>query len=145
VIPALSRERRVFVDSSAHFALIDQDDDHHREAATIVERLIDGRYRFFTTNTVIIEAHALILATLGIERAAAFLQGTGRTSIRVIRSRASDEERAVALILRYRDKRFSFTDAISFVVMERLGISRALTFDRDFAQYGFAVLRADQL
>jgi hypothetical protein len=62
-----------------------------------------------------------------------------------VRTRAADEELAKQIILRYQDKRFSFTDAISFVVMERLGIRFAFSFDRNFAQYGFTSLQADRL
>lgn len=58
----------------------------------------------------------------------------------VVRVRASDEERARRIIFRYTDKDFSFADAVSFAVMERLQISHAFTFDRHFAQYGFTVL-----
>ena len=58
-----------------------------------------------------------------------------------MRTRATDETLAKQLIYRYQDKRFSFTDAISFVVMERLGIRLAFTFDRNYSQYGFSQLR----
>lgn len=38
---------------------------------------------------------------------------------------------------KFRDKRFSLTDCISFVVMENREITKALTFDKHFAQAGF--------
>ena len=57
--------------------------------------------------------------------------------------RAADEERAKQILFQYDDKDFSFADAISFAVMERLAIGLAFTFDRDFAQYGFTVLTAN--
>ena len=38
------------------------------------------------------------------------------------------------------DKRYSLTDCVSFVLMERLGIQSALAFDVHFVQAGFRIL-----
>jgi predicted nucleic acid-binding protein len=67
----------------------------------------------------------------------------GKTTI--VRVRASDEERARQIIFRYQDKEFSYTDALSFVVMEQLGLTQAFSFDSDFAQYGLIVLAPDNI
>jgi len=40
--------------------------------------------------------------------------------------------------VRSQDKRWSFTDCTSFVLMQNLGIRKALTFDANFRQAGFA-------
>jgi predicted nucleic acid-binding protein len=37
------------------------------------------------------------------------------------------------------DKEYSLTDCISFVLMQKLGISTAFTFDKHFAQAGFII------
>ena len=42
--------------------------------------------------------------------------------------------------MQYDDKNFTLTDATSFAVMERLGMTEGFTFDRNFAQYGFTIL-----
>ena len=140
--PLPLRERRVFVDSSAYLALLDTNDEHHREAIDTVQELAVARYRQFTTNVLLIESHALILSVLGRGRAAQFLKDMEESNTVVIRARAADEERAKQILFQYTDKAFSFADAISFAVMERLTIRLAFTFDRDFAQYGFSVLPA---
>jgi len=140
--PLPLRERRVFVDSSAYLALLDTDDEHHREARATVQELAQARYRQFTTNVLLIESHALILSVLGRGRAAQFLKDMEESHTVVIRARAADEERAKQILFQYTDKDFSFADAISFAVMERFTIRLAFTFDRDFAQYGFTVLSA---
>lgn len=137
---ALPHGRRVLVDTSAYFALADTHDAHHAESRAILSDLLAARYRQFTTNVLLIECHALILSGLGIAPAARFLQNIRASSTTIIRVRAQDEERAEQILFRYTDKAFSFADAISFVVMERLGITQAFTFDQHFAQYGFTVL-----
>ena len=60
----------------------------------------------------------------------------------IVRVRAADEDRAREILQRYVDKSFSYNDAISFMVMERLGIELAFTFDSDFRQYGLRVAAA---
>lgn len=87
-LPRPVRERRVFVETSAYFALLDPRDEHHAEAVTIVGELARQRYRQSTTNIL---------------------------------------------------------DAISFAVMQRLGIEAAFTFGHHFGQYGFRISAADQL
>ena len=144
-VPRSIRARRFFVDSSAHLALLDHRDRYHGEAVAILGRLADLGHRPYTTNVVIIESHALILSTLGNLQASRFLRNVDASSMVVVRVRASDEQRAKDILFRYTDKDFSFTDALSFVVMERLGIPRALTFDQDFGRYGLASLTLDQL
>jgi predicted nucleic acid-binding protein len=141
LLPHLTlRERRVFVDSSVYLALLDTDDEHHRQATEILRQLAQERYRQFTTNVLLIESHALILSSLGRAQAAQFLKDMEESNTVVIRIRAADEERAKQILFQYTDKEFSFADAISFAVMERLAIPLAFTFDRDFAQYGFTVI-----
>jgi predicted nucleic acid-binding protein len=135
--------RRVLVDTSAYFALADSRDAHHREARSVLGNLLAARYRQFTTNVLVVECHALILSALGIPQGLRFLQGIRASSTTVIRVRAQDEERAQQILARYTDKDFSLADAISFVTMERLGITHAFTFDHHFAQYGFTALTPD--
>jgi uncharacterized protein len=41
------------------------------------------------------------------------------------------------------DKAYSFTDALSFAVMERLGISIAFALDQHFDQFGRQMIQLD--
>ena len=144
-LPRSLREWRIFIDTSAYFALLDPIDEHHAEAVAIVRQLAQQRYRHYTTNILLIEAHALLLSELGIDRAGQFIRAIRAGNTVIVRARASDEERAEQILFRYTDKDFSFADAISFAVMERLGIQLVFTFDHHFEQYGFTIVSTDLL
>lgn len=140
--------RQVLVDSSAFLALAERRETDHREAQAIAARLQAAKWELVTTNYLLAEAHALLLSRLGVQFATRFLHqirasGTSGAT-RIIRATPEDEDRAVAIITTYQDKDFSFTDAVSFAVMERLGIRYAFTFDHHFAQYGITALVAGQ-
>lgn len=134
------RIARVFVDSSAFFALADQDDNRYSDAQAIQQRLIADRSAWFTSNFIVAEAHALFLTRLGIRPAMQFLDRLERSSVTVIRVTTGDEARAKTIVRQYDDKDFSLTDASSFAIMERTRIQHALAFDRHFEQYGFTVV-----
>jgi predicted nucleic acid-binding protein len=77
----------------------------------------------------------------GRETALDFLDAVQADTYNVIRVREKDEEKAIALIRPHRDKLYSYCDALSFVVMERLRIREVIAFDQDFRTYGkFALL-----
>ena len=133
--------RRIFTDTSAFYALLDRRDEHHPRARQLFQELSAARRQLVLTNFIRAEAHGLILNRLGHPLADRFLDqlatAPGTTLIRVTEQ---DEQRALALVARYRDKDFSLVDATSFVVMERLGLTHAMAFDEHFHQYGLIVL-----
>ncbi len=49
---------------------------------------------------------------------------------------ADDEEAAWGILNSFSDKAFSYTDATSFAVMEKLGLTTAFAFDVHYQQYG---------
>lgn len=130
---------RLFVDSSAFYALIDRSDGNHRRAFALFRSAARRRSQLATTNFVVAEAHALILSRLGRALAARWLL---TLTAEVIRVAEEDESRAKAIIVTYHDKDFSYCDAASFAVMERLSLFQTLAFDVHFRQYArFEILR----
>lgn len=129
----------LFVDSSAFYALIDRSDSNHRRALTMFRAAARQRRQLITTDFVVAESHALFLSRLGRTLAARWLL---TLTAEVIRVTEEDESRAKAIIMAYHDKDFSYCDAVSFAVMERLGFSQVLAFGVHFRQYArFEVLR----
>ena len=135
--------RQIFIDTGAYFGLAAPRDQNHSLATMIQARLIAERWRPFTTNYILAETHALLLTRVGRDVARVTLtEIRGSVGTTVIRVAPDDEARAWELVDHHRDKNYSFADATSFVVMDRLLINTAFTFDRNFTQYGLIVLQA---
>lgn len=124
--------RRVLIDSSGFAALTNEDDINHHVARAIWDRLRREQLAPFTTNFIVAETHALILARAGHAIARRWLR-----LVTVPETWVSQEDynRGKQIIETHRDKSYSMTDAISFAVMERIGVSMAFTFDAHFDQF----------
>ncbi len=129
--------RRVFVDTSAWFAAAFAGDPDHEH----VSSALMSEQRLVTSNFVLDETVTLCAAKLGHDVAArvgALMLDTDEVDL--VRLTAADELKAWELMLDRPDKRYSFTDCTSFVLMRRLGIDVAIALDDHFRQEGFQVI-----
>ena len=125
---------KIMVDTSAIYALLDKSDDMHNQAKKILFMLAEEKATVMITNFIVAECHALLASRLNPGLARNWLENL---SWPVERITDEDEIKALNIIVHYEDKAFSYTDAATFAVMERLGINKVFAFDRHFAQYGF--------
>lgn len=123
----------VLWDTSGVVAFLRADDAHHEEAVDCVRHLEQRRLLLILTNFVVAEVYALLLARASPDAARTWLK---ENPIAPERVNEADEARAKRILLSCTDKGFSYVDATSFAVMERLGIDTAFTFDNHFRQYG---------
>ena len=131
--PAASAEVSIFADSSFWFAtMVARDDENAR--AKVISRTIDA---FVTTDHVVVETWLLLNSRYHRRGAELFWERMRRGAVRVEMVTAADMDIAWAIGERYADQTFSLVDRTSFAVMERLGVTRVASFDRDFAIYRY--------
>ncbi len=118
---------RAFVDTSAYYAFLDRTDTSHISAQSIFPKLLSDGSVLFTTNFVLAETHALLLNGIGRDAAMRFLDTFFQSAMILIRVTEADETTAREILRASSDKEYSYTDATSFAVMDRLHIKEALT------------------
>ena len=128
----------IFIDTSAWIALVDKDDSYHKEAASSYPPLLKNYRNMITSNLVIAETYIIILNELGHKPAIDFLEKL-KASPRILKvySNEDTEEEGELILAKYSDQDFSYTDAVSFVVMKRQKIKKAFSFDKHFLIAGF--------
>ncbi|MDH7485361.1 MAG: type II toxin-antitoxin system VapC family toxin [Anaerolineae bacterium] len=133
--------REIFVDASAWIALANDRDRFHEAAKAIYPRLLREYGRLVTTNLVVAEVYVVLRKGLGHRAAISFLENL-RQSLRILKicSTPELEREAEKLLQQYADQDFSYTDAVSFVLMRERGLHEAFAFDQHFATVGFVVL-----
>ncbi|HSN89791.1 MAG TPA: PIN domain-containing protein [Anaeromyxobacteraceae bacterium] len=128
---------RVFVDTSAAYALLDAGDAAHARARRAFGRLRDREDALVTTSYVLVETCALVLRRLGLPALRTFREEfSPLLDVVWVDARLHDE--ALDLLLARRRASLSLVDAASFVAMRRAGIEEAFAFDRHFQEEGFA-------
>ena len=128
---------RVFVDTSAYYALADRSDMRHESAVATAHHLSENGSDLFTSNFVVVETYTLILNRLGRDSATQALTRIYASTTRTIRATEADKRRGREIVVQQKDKDYSLVDAISFVIMERMHLRLAWTYDHHFHQFGF--------
>ncbi len=129
------RVNKVFVDTSAFYALADESDHSHPRAKDAYESLI--KVNLVTTDYVLLECWFLIGSHLGRKKAIRFWDGLRSGIVDMINVNMQALNQAREIIDRFPDQAFSLVDASSFTVMEREGIKTVFTFDSHFRVYRF--------
>ena len=134
--------RSVLLDSSGWIAAAVRGQIHHEAARAAYTRAVRDGYRIVVTPMVLGESHALFLRLLGRVQAAAALDSVLRdpTHVVVPVDQALITSAVERWVVPYRDQTFSLCDAVSFEVMQREGITRALSIDRHFVTAGFEIV-----
>ena len=131
---------RVFVDTSAFFAVLDADDGNHSAARQIWKGLLTQEAVLVCSNYVLVETLALVQNRLGIPAVRTFQEDI----IPVLNVEWVDEsvhQVGIASVLAAARKGLSLVDCVSFEIMRRLGIKTAFAFDRHFEEQGFECFR----
>lgn len=131
--------RRVFVDTSAFYALADADDPAHGRAVEFLGA--NHETPLVTTNLVFAETMSLISKRLGKAVAIRYGEAVRESQVFDIVTLPEEyREPAWELFRSQRDQAWDLIDCSSLVVMERFKIRQAFTFDRHFQQQGFEVV-----
>lgn len=125
----------VFLDAS--FWVVYRNDEELRQpvACRVVADLFRQKAQIVTTLPVICEVHAYFARNPLVRRI--ILTEFYENPVVTLEAASLEDQRAALELLRMNDdKTYSLCDALSFVVMRRLNIRRALSFDRHFHQFG---------
>jgi predicted nucleic acid-binding protein len=129
---------KVFGDTFFYLALLDPHDSAHERAVSATH---DLNSMTVTTAWVLMEL-ANALSAPEHRRIFVDFLNKSRTNPNIVIYEAGRElfDEGVELYRTRHDKSWSLTDCISFIVMERDGITEALTGDRHFEQAGYKAL-----
>ncbi len=131
---------KVFLDTSAFFAVLDIDDANHQKASEQWATLVASEDNaLVTTNYVLVECLALIQHRLGQDAVRRFQEDMlGLINVHWIDPEA--HRAAVSAFLAASRRKLSFVDCVSFDVMRYLGIRYAFAFDLHFSEQGFTCI-----
>jgi predicted nucleic acid-binding protein len=120
-------QRVAFVDSSAIVSMVDRDDANHPAAVEAYRDLVAQGYKLFTTNHVIIETFDLLAVGVGPSVARRWLR---EVKLPIYHVDEEEEHAARRMMTRGNGPHpLSLTDAISRVIMDRLGVTDVFSVD----------------
>ena len=133
-----------FIDTSGFYSLLVRGGRMHDQATALMARAAQHHDRFITTDYVLDESVTLLKARGHGQLIVPLFEVVDvSTALRIEWTTPERFREVRTFCLRHSDKRWSFTDCLSFVVMRTYGLREALTSDSHFEQAGFRALLKD--
>ncbi|MDW8310893.1 MAG: PIN domain-containing protein, partial [Verrucomicrobiales bacterium] len=133
--------RELFVDASYLIALAVPADRHHARAIALMRELETAPRMYVTTQAVPLEVGDALYRPAHRASACGLLKALeSDPRMQIVPISESLLGRGLTLFRERPDKEWGLTDCVSFVVMNDLGLTQALTTDVHFEQAGFRAL-----
>jgi predicted nucleic acid-binding protein len=130
---------RVFIGTSAFYAVLDRDDTNHARAREVWTRLLGEAAGLLTTNYVLVETSALVQHRLGIAALRTFYEDVVPL-LQVEWIPEARHQAGVEAVLAAGRKKLSLVDCLSFQVMREHSVRAVFCFDPRFREQGFETL-----
>lgn len=129
----------ILVDSSALYAMLDRDDEHHAAATATWQRLLENDEPLLVTNYLVVETTALVQHRLGMD-AVRVLCDDVFPALDLHVMTEDDHRHAQNAMLAANRRKLSLVDCSSFHVMRARQVRTAFVFDPHFQEQGFEIL-----
>jgi len=139
MIEGINLKDKIFIDTSAFFAIMVESDKNHKIALEIFNK-VSLNYSPCTGEPVLSETFTLLKRKFGIYAAVEF----GNiillsTHLNIFYIEGDLFSRSWEIFTKYKDQDFSFVDCLSFAILKKENISKVFSFDKHFNYMGYNV------
>lgn len=127
---------RIYIDTSAFYALLDRDDRNHRHAKRIWGGILEEENILLTSNYVLVESFALIQHRLGMKAVTGFYEAI-LPLINIIWVNEDTHRAGTSGLITASRRELSLVDCISFEIIRNSGVDKVFAFDPHFKEQGF--------
>lgn len=130
---------RVYVDTSALFALLVKSDANHTRARAAFEKLRTREATLVCSSYVLVEFYVLLGRRVGLDAIGAFREDFAPL-LEVVWVDAALHDEGLGLLLDRGREDLSLVDAVSFLVARRQAVEEVFAYDDDFQREGFTAV-----
>jgi len=127
----------LYVDADALIALHDPSDLLHSQALALLERITQKSPKTYLGTNILLETLTVIRQRVGKKEALELLSELRSGKYIIINPDETLIEQAENLFREIRSKNTSFSDCLSFAIMQQHHIKWVFSFDKDFKKQGF--------
>ena len=130
---------KIYVDTSAFYALLDRSDQYHEQAKDLWPSLLEDHVALMTSNYVVSETISLLQYRLGFKAALIWYKDI----LGIVEIAWTDQNihrKAFELWINLGRHHLSLCDCASYIIMNQHHIEKAFSFKKSFANQGFTLL-----